>query len=154
MKVEFAQGSVFGQGCEAIVNPVNCAGVMGAGLALEFKKRFPHNFTIYADHCKKGEVKTGRVLMVLNGDRPPAWIINFPTKDHWRDPSRMEWIEDGLADMARQISTRGIESVAVPALGCGLGGLKWRDVKAAISDILGGSEFGARAVVCTPGGRP
>ena len=154
MKVEFVHGSVFDHGCEAIVNPVNCVGAMGAGLALKFKKRFPDNFKIYADYCRKGEMKTGRVLMVSNRDRPPAWIANFPTKDHWRDPSRMEWIKDGLLDLRFRIDERGIKSVALPALGCGLGGLNWRDVRTAISDILGAGDSAARAIVCTPGGRP
>ena len=147
MKVEFVQGSVFDQDCEAIVNPVNCVGIMGAGLALEFKKRYPLNFMSYSEACRMGKVKTGKVLMFR---QETLWIANFPTKDHWRDRSRMEWIEDGLADMDAQIADRKIESVAIPALGCGLGGLKWRDVKAAISDILGGSGSKARAVVCTP----
>lgn len=150
MKPEIVHGSIFEQDCGAIVNPVNTAGVMGAGLALEFKKRFPRNFEIYADACRKGEVKVGKVHV-----SPPEftedarrWIVNFPTKDHFRDPSRMEWIEDGLDDMVEALSMRSVRSVALPALGCGLGGLKWKDVRSVMVSKL--SNDWLRAVICLP----
>ena len=148
MKPEIVNGSVFDQGCAALVNPVNTMGVMGAGLALEFKTRFPINFTLYAEACRKGEVKAGKVFMAKAGS---VWIVNFPTKKHFRDPSRMEWIEDGLDDLVEALSGRSIHSVALPALGCGLGGLKWKDVRPVMVDKL--SNDWLKAVICVPQGR-
>lgn len=141
-------GNLFESGVQAIVNPVNCVGVMGAGLALEFKKRYPQMFRFYADACKKNEVKTGQIWVwrekrleeiTLPDGRTvlePEWIMNFPTKQHWKNPSKLEWIASGLDDLAIRARMNGVESIAIPALGCGYGGLKFDAVKSLIYDKL------------------
>lgn len=123
---------------EALVNTVNTVGVMGKGIALQFKERFPVNFKIYADACKKGEMKVGKMLVVkentLNGEK---LIINFPTKTEWFKKSQYSYIEVGLKDLVRVIEEYKIKSIAIPPLGCGNGGLKWEKVKAMMDKYLG-----------------
>lgn len=131
--IEFRQGGIFESGAEALVNPVNCVGVMGKGLALQFKKQYPDNFRFYAAACKSGNVRTGQVFVF---EKDEKYIINFPTKQHWRDPSRIEYIKSGLQDLAEAVRVMGIKSVALPMLGCGLGGLNWVEVKPLIVDAL------------------
>ena len=98
----FRQGNLLEAEVEAVVNTVNTVGVMGRGIALMFKERFPDNFKAYAAACKAGEVRTGRMFVTTTGELGgPKWIINFPTKRHWRQPSRLEWIEEGLRDLVR-----------------------------------------------------
>lgn len=119
-------------GVQALVNPVNCVGVMGAGLALQFKRTWPDNFNAYAQACKSGLVRPGKVFVFDLGSKVqsvPRWILNLPTKRHWRDASRLDDVEAGLADLVVQIRERGIDSVAIPPLGCGLGGLDWMEVR-------------------------
>ncbi len=122
-------GSIFDEKADALVNPVNCVGAMGAGLALQFKKRFAENFDAYAAACEQGRVKTGEMFVFETGSLFPKFIINFPTENHYRDKSRIEYIESGLSALTREIETRAIKSIAIPALGCGLGGLDWKEVK-------------------------
>ncbi|MFF0723640.1 macro domain-containing protein [Streptomyces sp. NPDC004134] len=123
---------------EALVNTVNTVGVMGKGIALQFKRAFPGNFEDYKDACDRGEVDVGRMHVYeveqLSG---PRFIINFPTKRHWKAKSRLEDIASGLTALRDEIVERGIKSIAVPPLGCGNGGLEWRDVGPLISQILG-----------------
>lgn len=115
---------------EAIVNPVNCVGVMGKGVALQFKRTYPANFAFYKRACECGDMKIGTVLVYGTGKRVnPKCIINFPTKRHWRDNSRMEDIESGLYNLVEVVRLYGIKSIAIPALGCGNGGLRWDDVR-------------------------
>lgn len=134
-------GDILASGAEALVNPVNCVGVMGKGLALAFKQAFPGNFRAYAAACRRGEVQPGRILVVATGSpAPPRFILNFPTKRHWRDPSRLEDIASGLEALATVIRERRIGSVAVPPLGCGLGGLDWAEVRPRIEAVLGALE--------------
>jgi O-acetyl-ADP-ribose deacetylase (regulator of RNase III) len=125
--------SFFAADAEALVNTVNCVGVMGKGLALQFKRRFPANFEAYAAACLRGEVKIGSMCVFAGprdrGGQSPRFIINFPTKRHWREPSRIEYVRDGLIAMIKEIRARDIRSVAVPPLGCGNGGLSWDEVK-------------------------
>jgi O-acetyl-ADP-ribose deacetylase (regulator of RNase III) len=128
--IEFTKGDILESGCEALVNAVNCRGKMGRGLALAFKKRFPAMFLAYKRACDAGRVAVGSVHVWQ--DPGGGWVINFPTKDHWRQPSKQEWVASGLEDLARVIRDNGIRSVALPALGCGLGGLLWYQVRAAI----------------------
>jgi O-acetyl-ADP-ribose deacetylase (regulator of RNase III) len=119
-------------GVQALVNPVNCVGVMGAGLALQFKRAWPDNFNAYVQACKAGQVRPGKVFafdVAPQGQSKPRWILNIPTKRHWKDASRLDDIEAGLADLVVQIRERGIDSVAIPPLGCGLGGLDWMEVR-------------------------
>lgn len=122
------QGDIFLAPAEALVNPVNCVGVMGKGLARQFKQRFPANFHAYRKACREGLVRPGNVFIFDTGGLNPRFIINFPTKRHWRDRSRLEDIQAGLRDLPREVVSRGICSVAVPPIGCGLGGLKWTEV--------------------------
>ena len=111
---------------EAITNPVNCVGVMGKGLALQFKRHYPANFTAYVEACRSGTLRPGQSFLFDHGEGAlPRWIVNFPTKRHWRDPSTIDDIVAGLATLMVQIEERGIRSIALPPLGCGLGGLDW-----------------------------
>ncbi len=125
---------------DAIVNTVNCVGVMGKGIALQFKNKWPANFAAYQAACKAGQVRPGRMMVFDAGAyAQPHFIINFPTKDHWRGNSQLAFIEDGLKDLVAQVRVLGIQSLAMPPLGCGNGGLDWRDVKplieAAFADV-------------------
>lgn len=139
---------------EALVNTVNTVGVMGKGLALQFKKRFPSNFTAYAAACARGEVEIGRLLVVERAEPTgPRFIINFPTKKHWRFPSRLEYVASGLRALIGEIRSRNIRSLAVPPLGCGNGGLAWTEVKPLIECAM--AELpGVHILVFPPGGPP
>ena len=128
--ITLTQGDLLKQDdVDAIVNAVNCVGVMGKGIALQFKHRWPANFTEYTAACKAGKVRPGCMFIyALGGLIQPHHIINFPTKDHWRDGSRIQFIEEGLVDLVAQVRRLGIRSIAIPPLGCGNGGLRWSDV--------------------------
>lgn len=131
------KGNLLEAEAEALVNTVNTVGVMGRGIAMMFKERFPRNYQAYAAACKAGEVQTGKMFVTATGELGgPRWIINFPTKRHWRQPSRLEWIEEGLRDLVRVVQDNGIRSVALPPLGCGNGGLEWKDVRPLIEDAF------------------
>ena len=131
--IQLKHGDILQADAEALVNTVNCVGVMGRGIALQFRKAFPENFKTYKAACDRKELEPGRMLVhdlvrLVN----PRYIINFPTKRHWKGQSRLEDIEDGLSALVNEISKRGIRTVAVPPLGCGLGGLDWDDVRSRI----------------------
>ncbi|MBL7004509.1 MAG: macro domain-containing protein [Gammaproteobacteria bacterium] len=129
------------QDVDAIVNTVNCVGVMGKGIALQFKKKWPDNFKAYAKACKKNEVKLGEMFTFeLGALATPRYIVNFPTKNHWRGSSKIEDIESGLQSLVKHIQQFDIRSIAIPPLGCGLGGLPWTEVKALIVKYLGEVE--------------
>jgi len=150
--IEYCHGNLFEADAEALVNPVNTQGAMGKGLALAFKKMSPENFKAYAEACQSGYIKTGKMFVTEQQSLiGPRWIINFPTKQHWRDPSRLEWIEEGLADLKKILIEQQIPSVAVPPLGCGLGGLDWKLVKPRIEDSLT-SLSSVRVLVFEPPG--
>lgn len=152
--IELTSGDLLKADVEALVNTVNCAGVMGRGLAAQFKRAFPANFAAYEQACKRGEVQPGRMLIVeTTADRPPRWIVNFPTKRHWRDRSRIEDIESGLAALVDDIRRLGIRSIAVPPLGCGLGGLRWSDVHPRIEQAMA-ALFDVRVLLFEPDGVP
>ena len=153
--IEYKVGDIFAEDVEALVNSVNCVGVMGRGIALQFKNIFPENFKAYADACKRDEVQPGRMFVFDTGRRmgTTRYIINFPTKRHWRGKSRMEDIETGLRALAHEVSERNIRSVALPPLGSGLGGLEWSKVRSRIEAVLQGID-GLRVVVFEPGGTP
>ncbi len=130
--IKLTQGDLLKQDdLDAIVNTVNCVGVMGKGIVLQFKNKWPANFTAYTAACKAGQVRPGRMLVFDSGGlAKPNFIINFPTKDHWRGSSRIEFIREGLVDLVAQAQCLGIRSIAVPPpLGCGNGGLDWADVR-------------------------
>jgi O-acetyl-ADP-ribose deacetylase (regulator of RNase III) len=118
---------------QAWINPVNCAGAMGKGLALIFKERFPENLRIYQKACSRRELLPGHFLAVATGSEGPAYIVNLATKDHWRDPSRLDWVARGAERVRIWAEGKGIQSVACPALGSGLGGLEWEEVKCALT---------------------
>lgn len=131
------QGDLLGADVDALVNAVNTVGVMGKGIALAFKNRFPANFQAYAAACQRVEVVTGRMFVTeTQALLGPRWIVNFPTKQHWRDPSRLEWVQTGLQDLRRFLLAESVPSVALPALGAGLGGLSWPAVRAEIETAL------------------
>ena len=128
--VELTRGNLFESDAEALVNTVNCVGVMGKGIALQFKQAFPENFNDYAKACKAKKVRLGEMFFFsLNKLYNPKYIVNFPTKDHWRSKSRIQDIETGLEDLKRIVVEKEIKSIAIPPLGSGLGGLSWPKVK-------------------------
>lgn len=132
------QGNILDADTEAVVNTVNEVGIMGKGLALAFKYRYPENFTAYEAACKRREVRVGRMFVTERMDMfGPRCLVNFPTKKHWRDGSRLEWVRAGLDDLRKVILERRIRSIAVPPLGCGNGGLDWRVVRPLIVEKLG-----------------
>lgn len=135
--ITLSRGNLLKAPAEALVNTVNCVGVMGKGIALQFKQAFPENFKAYKQACDRGDVEPGRMFVFDRGGlglKPdvPRYLINFPTKRHWRGKSRIEDVERGLKALVDEIARRNIRSVAVPPLGCGNGGLHWEDVRARI----------------------
>ena len=154
--IEFTTGDILkaDTDTECLVNTVNCVGIMGRGIALEFKKNYPDNFKSYADACKRQEVLPGQMFVydtekLLN----PRYIINFPTKRHWRGKARMEDIESGLVSLVEVIKAKNIRSIAIPSLGCGLGGLDWEEVKPRIESALDVLED-VQVFVYEPGSAP
>ncbi len=131
--IEFKTGDILAEDAEALVNTVNCVGIMGRGVALQFKQAFPENFKAYERACKLGQVEPGRMFVFSTEQLThPRYIINFPTKRHWRGLSRIEDIDAGLDALAAEVRRRGIRSIAIPPLGAGLGGLKWAEVRSRI----------------------
>ena len=148
--IGFTQGNLLEADVEALVNAVNTRGIMGKGIALMFKKRFPGNFRACARACEQGEVRIGKMFVTRRDDIPgPKWIVNFPTKTHWRVKTRTEWIDAGLADLVEVVRDLGIRSIAIPALGCGNGGLDWRDVRPRVEAALASLD-GVDAVIYEP----
>ncbi len=132
-----AEGDLLLAEAEALVNPVNCVGVMGKGLALQFRKAYPEMFRAYGRACRAGEILPGHIhAWATEEGVGPRFILNFPTKRHWRDRSRLDDIEAGLADLVTVIERHEIRSVAIPALGAGLGGLDWSTVRPLIVRTL------------------
>jgi O-acetyl-ADP-ribose deacetylase (regulator of RNase III) len=139
--IEYRTGDIFRADAEALVNTVNCVGIMGRGVALQFKNVYPQNFKAYEAACRRGEVQPGRMFVFETRQLTnPKYIINFPTKRHWRGKSRMEDIDAGLTALAAEIRSRHIRSVAVPPLGSGLGGLDWREVRPRVEEALSDLE--------------
>jgi O-acetyl-ADP-ribose deacetylase (regulator of RNase III) len=137
--IHYTTGNLLESGAEALVNTVNTVGVSGKGIALMFKEAFADNFKAYEAAAKAGRVTVGDMFVTERHDMlGPRFIINFPTKQHWRNPSRLEWIELGLTALRREITARGIRSIAIPPLGAGNGGLAWVDVRPLIERALAG----------------
>ncbi|SEO79130.1 macro domain-containing protein [Mucilaginibacter sp. OK283] len=136
--IHFTQGNLLKSNARALVNTVNTVGVMGKGIALQFKNTFPLNYKLYQDACKNGKLTTGQLLVVHENDllRGEKIIINFPTKQHWKQPSTYEYIESGLVALQIYLIENPVESLAMPALGCGNGGLDWEVVKPMIVEYL------------------
>ena len=127
--ITYKTGDLLSEDAEALVNTVNCVGVMGRGVALRFKRVYPDNFKAYAEECGEGRLKPGLVFVYETALLSPRFIVNFPTKNHWRAKSRLRYIETGLQSLVAEIKKRDIRSIAIPALGCGEGGLNWQDVR-------------------------
>ncbi len=138
MSMVITSGDLLKVEADAIVNTVNCVGVMGKGIALQFKKKWPENFKAYEKACKAGSIRPGSMFVHELGRLAgkPYFIINFPTKDHWRGKSELSFIEDGLKDLVRMVREHGIRSIAIPPLGCGNGGLDWSVVKPLIEQAF------------------
>ncbi len=139
--MRITQGNLLDADVEAVVNTVNTVGVMGKGIALMFKERFPDNYAAYARACKAGEVRLGEMFVTRGVElHGPRWIINFPTKGHWRQRAKFEWVRDGLVALHAVIRENQIRSIAIPPLGCGNGGLDWQLVRPLIETALGDLE--------------
>lgn len=155
MTFSYGSGNLLTQQADALVNTVNTHGVMGKGIALQFKKAWPDMYRDYAAACKRGDVQPGLMHVWPTGLMSgPRFIINFPTKRHWRSPSRMEDIEAGLMNLATVIEREGITSIAIPPLGCGNGGLQWSDVEPRIRAALAGVSERTDILLFAPNGAP
>lgn len=125
--------SLFSTNADALVNPVNCVGVMGAGLALAFREHYPQASRAYQVYCRQAPgLRPGQVFSAETGGFSPRWVVHFPTKDHWIQDSRMDFIESGLVALVQEVRRLEVRSIAIPALGCGLGGLDWTEVRSRI----------------------
>jgi O-acetyl-ADP-ribose deacetylase (regulator of RNase III) len=131
-----AKGNLLRAEVEALVNTVNCVGIMGKGVALQFRQAFPDNFRAYESACKRGGVSIGRMFVTYTEKFEPRLIINFPTKKHWKGNSKLEDIRSGLSDLVQVIREENIRSIAIPPLGCGLGGLRWDEVLPMIEEAF------------------
>jgi O-acetyl-ADP-ribose deacetylase (regulator of RNase III) len=152
--IKYTAGNILDADADALVNTVNCVGIMGRGIALQFKKAFPDNFKAYERACKQGDVQPGHMFVFDTGAlTKPRYIVNFPTKRHWKGKSRIEDIQAGLVDLARWISSSGVRSIAIPALGSGLGGLDWNDVKPLITNAFSTMD-GIETIVFEPSDAP
>lgn len=152
--IELTGGNILDTNVEALVNTVNCLGVMGKGIALQFKQAYPDNYEAYRRACERHEVQPGKMLVYdRRGMFNPRYIINFPTKRHWRGKSRIEDIELGLPALVEEIRRLGITSVAVPPLGCGSGGLKWAEIRPLIERALA-PLANVRVLLFAPHGAP
>lgn len=152
--IEFQQGDILHADAEALVNTVNCVGIMGRGIALQFRKEFPENYKVYKAVCDRKELHPGHMLVFdLNRLENPRFIINFPTKRHWKGKSRIEDIQAGLESLVKEVRQRNIKSIAIPPLGCGLGGLDWNDVRPLIEEAFH-SLPDVRVLIYEPVGAP
>lgn len=152
--IELKSGNILDARAEALVNTVNCVGVMGRGIALQFRNAFPDNYRAYKAACDRKEIEPGKVhVFDLNRFENPRLIINFPTKQHWKGKSRVEHIESGLTDLVRVLHQYKVKSVAIPPLGCGLGGLDWGVVRPMIERALGALPE-VQVYLFQPGGAP
>jgi O-acetyl-ADP-ribose deacetylase (regulator of RNase III) len=134
--IQIVKGNLFDSNVEAYTNTINCVGIMGKGIALEFKKRYPKMFQEYVAACFDARITIGKMWIWENPNNNPKYIINFPTKCHWKNPSYYTWILDGLKDLRQIIIDKKIKSISIPALGCSNGRLKFDLVKELILEIL------------------
>jgi O-acetyl-ADP-ribose deacetylase (regulator of RNase III) len=151
--IEFKQGNLLEEHIEALVNTVNCVGVMGKGIALQFKQAFPENFKQYKKACDLKKVQPGRMFITYTDKLLPKCIINFPTKNHWKGKSKIEDIESGLNALVKEVERLHIKSIAIPPLGCGNGGLDWAQVKPMIVNAFAGLSD-VRVVIFEAGDAP
>ena len=135
--IEYTEGNLLEANAEALVNAVNCVGVMGKGLALQFRQAFPENFEAYRQACQQLQLQPGRMFIFETRSKPgPQYIANFPTKRHWRGKSQIDDIDSGLKAIVEDVARLGITSIAVPPLGCGLGGLNWGTIRLRIEQAF------------------
>lgn len=152
--IEPTTGDILAADAEALVNTVNCVGIMGRGIALQFRNAFPDNFKAYEAVCKRNELHPGKMFIFRTGQLTnPRYIINFPTKRHWKGKSRLADIESGLTALVAEIRRLGIRSIAIPPLGCGQGGLDWADVRPRIEQALT-AVSDVRVLLFSPSGTP
>ncbi|MGL6339867.1 MAG: type II toxin-antitoxin system antitoxin DNA ADP-ribosyl glycohydrolase DarG, partial [Waterburya sp.] len=151
--IEFKQGNLLEENIEALVNTVNCVGVMGKGIALQFKQAFPENFKQYKKACDHKKVQPGRMFTTSTGQLFPKYIINFPTKNHWKGKSKIEDIESGLKALVKEVRQLNIKAIAIPPLGCGNGGLDWAQVKPMIVNAFV-ELLDVQVVIFEPEGAP
>ena len=144
----YVKDNIFWSSAEALTNPVNCVGIMGKGLAADFRDRFPENHIQYKLACQANDLRIGHPFVHKEMRGLPKYIVNFPTKEHWRNNSKLEDIDTGLANLVKLIESYKIKSIAIPALGCGLGGLEWEDVKQLIEKNL--SDLDVKVYVHPP----
>ena len=147
----YTVGNILQADCQALINTVNTVGVMGKGIALAFKKSFPANYKEYRIAFEAGELEVGKVLVHKTGQITPQFVINFPTKEHWRQRSKIEYVETGLDDLVSVIKEYEIKSLAIPPLGCGNGGLKWEVVRPLIEEKLGQLSKSIQIIIYEPG---
>ena len=140
--IRYVTGDIFSVASvvHALVNPVNCKGVMGKGLALAFKSAYPSNYEAYRQYCGDGKLIPGGLFCYFDEERR-KWIVNFATKDDWRDLSKLDWVIGGLAALHLWMMDQNIQRIAIPALGAGLGGLLWGDVKRCIENEFANTKF-------------
>jgi len=152
--IESKQGNLLEEKTDALVNAVNCVGVMGKGIALQFKHAFPANFELYKSACDAGEVQPGKMFVVeISTALRPYYIINFPTKRHWRQKSKFDDIKVGMSALVGEVQRLKLESISIPALGCGYGGLDWAVVKPLIASTFEALPA-VRVVLFEPGDIP
>lgn len=152
--IKFLQGDILRANAQALVNTVNCVGFMGRGIALQFRRAFPENFKVYERTCKHGEMKPGEMLIYATGQLTgPKYIVNFPTKRHWRGKSRIEDIDAGLSALVADVQRLCIGSIAIPPLGCGLGGLDWSEVRPRIERAFAPLQD-VQVLIYEPAGAP
>ena len=149
--INYTKGNIIKADVEALVNTVNTVGVMGKGIALAFKKAFPENYKIYRKLCEEKQFNIGDVLVTNTGQIRPKFIVNFPTKKHWKSRSKIEFIETGMKELVKEIKRNKINSIAIPPLGCGNGGLNWNDVKSIILKELEEVDKDIEVIIYEPG---
>lgn len=149
--IKYTTGNIIEADTEALVNTVNTVGVMGKGIALAFKKAFPNNYKIYKQACQDKEFNIGDLLITNTGQLTPKFIVNFPTKEHWRGRSKIEFVEIGMQELVKEINLKEIKSIAIPPLGCGNGGLNWREVKPIILKNLEVLANNVEVIIYEPG---
>ena len=149
--IKYTTGNIINADVEALVNTVNTVGVMGKGIALAFKKAFPSNFKLYKKACDEKSFFIGKLLVTETGQFTPKFIVNFPTKQHWRGHSKVEFIEIGMQELVKTIEEQQIKSIAIPPLGCGNGGLRWEIVKPIILKELSKINREISVIIYEPG---
>jgi O-acetyl-ADP-ribose deacetylase (regulator of RNase III)/uncharacterized protein YwgA len=149
--IKFTKGNILTADVEALVNTVNTVGVMGKGIALAFKKAFPLNYKLYKEICDNKEFSVGDMFTTYTGQLTPKFIINFPTKEHWKGRSKIEYVENGMKKLVETIKINKIKSIAIPPLGCGNGGLQWSVVKPIILNELKHIDKNVEVIIYEPG---